>query len=173
MEKLLDLMMGGVLTTKYFDPRRQFISMKINNKLISNMLIHLGYVVNVMKRKIMKSLGHTDLRGTTKVLQLTDRSTIKLEGTLEDVVIFWDSWEYHIDFIILQPKTYKGGYPLIWEWPWLAIADAYISCQWWNMTIFYGTSTKKLTLYHPSIPNIDIETPLWIDVEKSDEEGEA
>jgi hypothetical protein len=41
------------------------------------------------------------------------------------------------------------------------------------MTISHGTSTKQLTLYPPAKPNIDLETPLWVDGEESDEEGES
>jgi hypothetical protein len=50
---------------------------------------------------------------TPTILQLTDRSTIKLEGILEDVVISMDSWEYPADFMVLQPKTSLGRYLLI------------------------------------------------------------
>jgi hypothetical protein len=42
-----------------------------------------------------------------------------------------------------------------------------------NMTISHRTSTKQLTLYPPTKPNIDLETPLWVDGEESDEEGES
>jgi hypothetical protein len=37
------------------------------------------------------------------------------------------------------------------------------------MIISHGTSTKQLTLYPPAKPNIDLETPLWVDREESDE----
>jgi len=45
---------------------------------------------------------------------------------LEYVVIFIDSWEYPTDFMVLQPKTSLGGYPLIMGMPWLVTVDAYI-----------------------------------------------
>jgi len=41
------------------------------------------------------------------------------------------------------------------------------------MTISHGTYTKKLTMYPPTKPNIDFETPLWANREDNDEEGEA
>jgi hypothetical protein len=50
---------------------------------------------------------------TPTILQLADRSTIKPEGILKDVVISMDSWEYLTDFMVLQPKTSMGRYPLI------------------------------------------------------------
>ena len=41
------------------------------------------------------------------------------------------------------------------------------------MIISHETSTKQLTLYPPAKPNIDLETPLWVDGEESVEEGES
>jgi len=64
------------------------------------------------------------LRKTTIVLQLADHSTVTPEGVIEDVMVFIDSWEYLIDFLVLQPKAKLIGYPLILGRPWLAIVDA-------------------------------------------------
>jgi hypothetical protein len=63
-----------------------------------------------MKHNTMQSLGLIGLRETPTILQLSDRSTIKPEGILEDVMIFVDLWEYLADFMLLQPKTSMGGY---------------------------------------------------------------
>jgi hypothetical protein len=121
----------------------------------------------------MQALGLTGLRETPIVLQLVDRSTIKPEGILEDVVISMDSWEYPADFMVLQPKTSLGGYPLILGRPWLAMDDAYIDCRSGNMTISHGSSTKQLTLYPPAKPSIYLDPPLWVEGEDSDDEEEA
>jgi hypothetical protein len=75
--------------------------------------------------------------------------------------------------MVLQPKTSLVEYPLILGRPWLATVDAYISCRLENMTISHRTSTKKLTLYPPTKPIIDLETPLWVEGDDSDEEGES
>jgi len=74
-------------------------------------------------------------------------------------MIFVNSWEYPTKFMILQPKYSLGGYPLFLGWPWMATVDAYISCRFGSMTISHGTSTKQLTMYHPSKSSIDFETP--------------
>jgi hypothetical protein len=78
-----------------------------------------------MTRETMQALGLKGLQETLIVLQLANISTIKLE----DVVISINSWEYPADFMILQPKTFLGGYPLILGRPWLAIVDAYNGCR--------------------------------------------
>jgi hypothetical protein len=41
------------------------------------------------------------------------------------------------------------------------------------MTISHGKSTKQLTLYPPAKPRIDLEMPLWVEGEDSEEEGES
>jgi hypothetical protein len=101
--------MRGVLIDKYFDLGGLIVNVKINNTLISNTLIDLGDVINVMMCDTMKAFGLTGLRETPTVLQLANNSTTKPEGILEDVVISVDSWEYPIEFMILQPKTSMGG----------------------------------------------------------------
>jgi hypothetical protein len=50
---------------------------------------------------------------------MDNRSVIKLEGILEDILLAIDSWDYLAYFIILHPKTNIGGYPLILGNPWL------------------------------------------------------
>jgi hypothetical protein len=42
----------------------------------------------------------SNLCNTPIVLQLVDRSTIKPEGVLEDIIVSLDSWEYPIDFMV-------------------------------------------------------------------------
>jgi hypothetical protein len=56
MGKLSDLMIGGVLETKYFDPGSLVVNVQINNTLINNTLIDLGSAINVMMRGTMQAL---------------------------------------------------------------------------------------------------------------------
>jgi len=64
-----------------------------------------------MTKKTMDQLGHVHIHRTPIVLELADRSKIKPEGVLDDVVISLDSWEYPIHFIVLQPNNPMGGIP--------------------------------------------------------------
>ena len=61
-----------------------------------------------------------------------------------------DSWEYPIEFLILQPKTNLGGHPLILGRPWLVAADAFIGCRSGSMIIAQGDEGKHVTLYPPT-----------------------
>jgi hypothetical protein len=48
MGKLSNLMMGGFLATKFYDPESLVVNVKINNTLICKKLIDLGVVINLM-----------------------------------------------------------------------------------------------------------------------------
>ena len=102
------------------------------------------------------------MRDTPTFLQLQDRSIVKPEGMLEDIIISIDSWEYHTDFLVLQPKSQSNGYPLILGRPWLAITDAYIGCR----VITDGLSQKQIVLYPPAQPLITKNLPMWVEEEE-------
>ena len=53
----------------------------------------------------MDQLWLSHLHPTPNVLKLADRSKIKPEGVLDDVIISLDSWEYPAHFIVLYPKN--------------------------------------------------------------------
>jgi hypothetical protein len=63
-----DLMMGVVLAAKYSNPDILVVNVKINNTLISNILINLGASIEIMTRETMETLGLTSLRETPTVL---------------------------------------------------------------------------------------------------------
>ena len=49
------------------------------------------------------------IRETPTILELADRSTIKPEGVIEDLIISVESWNYPADFVVLQTKAKLGG----------------------------------------------------------------
>ena len=102
------------------------------------------------------------MQHTTIVLELADRSKVIPEGILEDIIVSPDSWEYPVDFLVLQPKSNLGGHPIILGRPWLATADAFIGCRSGNMIISRGTERKQLTLY-PSAQSPAVTHNLWLD----------
>jgi hypothetical protein len=62
MGKLSNLMMGGVLAAKYFDPCSPVVNVQINNILISNTLLKLGAAINIMTHDTMQDLGLISLK---------------------------------------------------------------------------------------------------------------
>ena len=88
-------------------------------------LIYLGVAIDVMTKDTMLKLNlQPCLRCTATILQLVDSSTIFPLGVLEDIVVSLESWEYPVDFIVLETKEKLRGYPLILGSPWLATTDS-------------------------------------------------
>jgi len=141
--QLSNLMFGHTIYPKYLYPGSLVVDVHINGTMVPHTFIDLGAAINVMTKDTMLKLNlQGSLRETMMVLQLVDCSTVTPEGFVEDVMISIDSWEYPIDFLVLQRKAKLNGYPLILGIPSLAIADAYISCQVGNMTIKNGHMSK-------------------------------
>ena len=168
--QLSDLMLGQVICPKYLDLGSPVVDVHINVTIIPHTLIDLGAAINVMTRDTMLKLNlQGSLRKTSTVLQLADCSTLTPEGIVEDFLVSFDFWEYPADFLVLQPKAKLTGYPLILGRPWLATADAYISCRAGNMTIKNGPMSKQLVLYPPAQPLLEHDLPLWLEEEEEDE----
>lgn len=168
--QLFNLMLGQVICPKYLDLGSPIVDVHINGTIIPHTLIDLGAAINVMtKDTILKLNLQGSLRNTTIVLQLVDHSIVIPEGIVEDVMVSIDFWEYPTDFPVLQPKENLTGYPLILGRPWLAIANAYISCRAGNMTIKNGHMSKQLVLYPPTQPLLEHDLPLWLEEEDEDE----
>lgn len=91
-----------------------------------------------MTRETFEQLGITGFRLTPTVVELGDFSTIHQEGMIEYVIILVDSWEYLVDFLVLQPKTHQGGHSIIMGRQWLATTNAFIGCMSGFMTFFMG-----------------------------------
>ena len=97
--------MEETLLSKYNDPRNPTITVQIGSTQIPNILVDLGATINVMTIETVRKLGFTNVKPTPTILELADRSTIKPEGILDDLVISVDSWEYPAEFLVLQPKS--------------------------------------------------------------------
>lgn len=103
-----ELMTQCMHMEKYTNSENPIVSVQIGDVLISNVLIDLGVAINVMTSQTMDQLGLDHIHPTPIVLELTDRSKIKPEGLLDDVVVSIDSWEYPTNFIMLQPNKPFG-----------------------------------------------------------------
>jgi hypothetical protein len=164
MGDLSALMSGKVPPVKYGDPDHPTVSVQIGKTIIPRVLVDLGAAINIMTLETSQLLQlKNEIRDTPTILELADRSTIKPEGVIEDLIISVESWNYPADFVVLQPKTKLGGHPLILGRPWLATTDAFISCRSGSMTISNGYETKQLTLYPHATPLINNDNSLWVD----------
>eukprot|EP00253_Pinus_taeda_P032953 PITA_32953 len=90
--QLFDLMLGQVICPNYLDPGNPVVDVHINGTIIPHILIDLGAAINVMTRDTMLKLNlQSSLRKTSTILQLANRSTVNLEGIMEDVLVSVDS----------------------------------------------------------------------------------
>ena len=151
---LSDLLSRNETPIKYEDPGNPIVTVQIYGQTLTNALVDLGAEINILTTSTCQKLGITSVEPTSTLLELADRSIVRLEGTLYDVMVSVDSWEYPTDFLIINPKTRLDGHPLILGRPWLATVDAYIGCRQGNMTITRGPDIKNLVLYPPAQPSL-------------------
>ena len=76
MGRLLELFQGKTPLVKYGDLGNPIVKVQINLVSISNRLVDLGVVINIMTIETLKLLGLKNLRPTPTILELADRSTI-------------------------------------------------------------------------------------------------
>ena len=126
---LSDLLSGKETPIKYEDPGNPIVTVQIYGQTLTNALVDLGAAINILTTPTCQKLGIMSVEPTSTLLELADRSVVRPEGTLNDVMVSVDSWEYPTDFLVINPKTRIDKHPLILGRPWLATADAYIGCR--------------------------------------------
>ena len=87
-----------------------------------------------MPYSIYLLLGLGEIKPTSIVLQLADRSVRKSRGIVEDVLIQIEKFYYPVDFLILDTQSVVDSdskIPLILGRPFLATANALINCRKW------------------------------------------
>ncbi|XP_062085902.1 uncharacterized protein LOC133792010, partial [Humulus lupulus] len=90
---------------KYKDPGCPTISCQIGEQEFGQALLDLGASVNLMPYSIYLQLGLGELKPTSVVLQLADRSVKKPRGIVEDVLIQIEKFYYPVDFLILDTQS--------------------------------------------------------------------
>ncbi|XP_059068671.1 uncharacterized protein LOC131859137 [Cryptomeria japonica] len=148
ISQLADLMLGSLAMPKYSDPGSLFIKVSIGKTTIPNTLVDLGATINVMTNETKEKLALKGLRPTPTVLQMADRSLVRLEGVIEDVVLSIDSWDYPTDFMILQPKVKLGG----WVSPLVVVPKKNGK---WHICVDYRALNKATKKDHFPLPFID------------------
>jgi hypothetical protein len=87
---------------KFKDLRAPTISCIIGQKKIDKALLDLGAGVNLLSYSVYRQLGLGELKPTTVILQLANRSIKKPKGIVEDVIIKVDKFFFPVDFIVLD-----------------------------------------------------------------------
>ncbi|XP_020522091.1 uncharacterized protein LOC18432918, partial [Amborella trichopoda] len=136
---------------KYKDPGCPTISCQIGEQEFGQALLDLGASVNLMPYSIYLQLGLGELKPTSVVLQLADRSVKKPRGIVEDVLIQIDKFYYPVDFLILDTQSevnLESKIPIILGRPFLATANALINCRNGLMKISFGNMTLEVNVFN-------------------------
>eukprot|EP00253_Pinus_taeda_P007925 PITA_07925 len=113
VDTLSDLLSGRETSIKYEDPGNPTVTVQINGCSFPNALVDLGAAINIITTTTCQKFGITSLDLTTTLLELADRSVVRPKGTLHDVMMSVDSWEYPANFLIINPRNRLDGHPLI------------------------------------------------------------
>ncbi|KAL5544935.1 hypothetical protein UlMin_008719 [Ulmus minor] len=134
---------------KYKDPGCPTVACQIGNQACGQALLDLGASVNLMPYSVYLQLGLGEIKPTTVVLQLADRSVRKPRGIVEDVLVQIDKFYYPVDFLVLDTIAIvntESKIPLILGRPFLATANALINCRNGLMTLSFGNMTLETVL---------------------------
>ncbi|XP_024018437.1 uncharacterized protein LOC112090704 [Morus notabilis] len=136
---------------KYKDPGCPTISCQIGTHEFSQALLDLGASVNLMPYSVYSQLDLGEIKLTSGVLQLADRSIKKPRGIVEDVLVQVDKFYYPVDFLVLDTQSVvsmESKIPIILGRPFLATANALINCRNGLMKISFGNMTLEVNVFH-------------------------
>ena len=145
---------------KYKDPGCPTISVNIRGISLEKALLDLGASVNLLSYSMYKQLGLGELKPTSITLSLADRSIKIPKGTIEDVLIQVDRFNYPVDFVVLHTEPVAVGanhVPIILGRPFLATSNAIINCRNGVMQLTFGNMTLKLNIFHLSKRHMHLE----------------
>jgi len=149
-----------IVAPKIKDPGAPTISCIIGDHTIDKALLDLGAGVNLLPYSVYQQLGLGELKPTTVVLQLADRSVKKPRSIIEDAIIGVDKFYFLVDFIILDTEPVPDPVrliPIILGRPFLATANTCINCRTGEMEITFGNMKVRLNIFkafqHPPDTN--------------------
>ena len=148
-------LMKKELPEKMKDPGSFTIPCMIEGVEIQKALCDSGASINLMPLSVAKQLSLGELIPTTITLQMADRSMVKPEGVLEDVLVTVGKFVFPVDFIILDMEE-DSQVPLLLGRPFLATGAALIDMQKGVLTLRVGNEAAAFDLIK-GMQNIDID----------------
>ncbi|XP_058009520.1 uncharacterized protein LOC131183217 [Hevea brasiliensis] len=133
------------LRLKLKDPGSFSIACLIGNMNIDKALYDFGASVSLMPLSICQKLNIRELRPTTLLLQLTDRSVKYPVGILENIPIKVGKFFIPVDFVVLKMEE-DIQIPIILGRPLLATARAIIDVKNGRLTLKVGDEEVEFNL---------------------------
>ncbi|RDY08866.1 hypothetical protein CR513_06834, partial [Mucuna pruriens] len=108
-----------ILPKKYPDPSIFAVPCIIGGCTLTNFMLDLRSLINVMLALIYKSLNLRDLEPTRMEVQLANRSVVHPLGVLKDVLVQVDKLIFPADFYVLdvEDNAFEEGSALFWDNP--------------------------------------------------------
>ncbi|CAN6567550.1 unnamed protein product [Malus baccata var. baccata] len=150
------------LPPKKKDPGSFTISCTIGNCDFSSALIDLGASVNLMPYSVFKRLGEGELKPTSSIIQLADRSITYPRGVIEDVIVKVDNLYLPADFMVLDMDEDLTT-PIILGRPFLATARTLINVEAGTLTFRVEDQTVVFKLFEASIHSGDKQECMRVD----------
>ena len=148
-------LMKKELPEKMKDPGSFTIPCMIEGVEIQKALCDSGGNINLMPLSVAKQLSLGELIPTTITLQMADRSMVKPEGVLEDVLVTVGKFVFPVNFIVLNMEE-DSQVPLLLGRPFLATGAALIDMQKGVLTLRVGNESAAFDLIKGML-NIDID----------------
>ena len=136
---------------KFKDPGCLTISCVIGNSKIEKALLDLGVNVNLLPYSVYEQLGLGELKPTSIILQLADRSVIVPKGVVEDVLVQVDKFYFPVDFVILDMHLVSSAnsqISVILGRPFLATFNALINCRSGVLKLSFSNMTLELNIFN-------------------------
>ncbi|XP_057958093.1 uncharacterized protein LOC131150977 [Malania oleifera] len=136
---------------KYRDSGSPTISIMIGESRIARALLDLGNSVNLLSYSLYEQLGLGELKATTLMLQLANRSIKRPRGVMEDVLVKVDRFYYQVGFVILDMQQSNGNNsqaPVILGRPFLATSNTLIDCRSGVLKLTFGNMGLELNVFN-------------------------
>ncbi|KAL4313476.1 hypothetical protein GQ457_01G019270 [Hibiscus cannabinus] len=129
------------------DPGSFIIPCSIGNNFMGNALCDLGSSFNLMPKAVFKKLGIGIERPTTVILQLADRSHVRPEGKIEDVIVKVGKFVFPVDFLILDCEVDDKA-SIILGRPFLATRRILIDYEKGDFTMRVADQTMTINVFN-------------------------
>ena len=107
--------------------------------------------MNLLPYLVYEQLGLGELKSTSIILQLVDRSMIVPKGVVEDVLVQVNNFYFPVDFIILDMhpiSNVNSQISVILGRPFLATSNALINCRSGVLKLSFGNMTLELNIFN-------------------------
>ena len=135
---------------KQKDPDSLLVSCSIGNLTFRKGLLDLGACVNILPTHLFERLKLGNLKPTSIVLSLGDKSLRYPRGMLEDVIVKVEGCRFPVDFIVLDMTSSENvnDSTIILGRPFLATIEANIDCKIGLLVMSYGGKRVPLKVFN-------------------------